>query len=719
MTGVANPSAPPTRAHALTVDENGLPVFVKDEKPPRAKSGLRPEIQALRAVAVGVVVAYHLWPGALPGGFVGVDVFFVISGFLITAHLLREARRDGRISLPSFWARRIRRLLPASLTVLAFSAVGVVVLVPQMYWTQFFKEIAASALYAQNWALAASSIDYLAAENVPSPVQHFWSLSVEEQFYLVWPILIGLVVLVSHRLSATARRTVVFVALAAVAAASLYFSIRYTATNPGEAYFVTTTRAWEFAAGGLLAVVGSAVKAPNALRTLVAYAGWAGIAVAVVTYSGATPFPGSAALLPVLATVAVIWAGDPDSAVAPNRLLGTRPVQFIGNISYSIYLWHWPLIVFATIVFVNVEETTRIAVVVASIALAWLTTVLVENPARDWKGLAGRRPWFTFAAMVVAVLIVAVPAAAASQAMVQQASADTARAAIAVASADECFGASEFAEPAGACDTVEHETLTPSPAFAVDDEAEVYDNGCYADLVTADLNTCVVGDAASDIDVALIGDSHAASWYPAMKTIAADNGWSLSPYMKSSCPMSDATKNDDEAEVESSCARWNDSLADTLAAQTEPLDLVVLAHSAAGDKYGSDRAAIEGFRAAWAPLVERGTQVVVIRDIPQMKETTNRCIAETEGTDDADDACARPQSEAQLDDLMVEAAKDQPGVSVVDMNDFFCRDGSCTPVVGGVVAYRDSHHITATYSTSLAPYLDERLGEAVPAVAGE
>jgi len=712
MTDVISPSSP--RAHALTKDENGLPVFVREEKAPRAKSTLRPEIQALRAVAVAVVVVYHLWPNTLAGGFVGVDVFFVISGFLITAHLMREADRTGRINLPKFWAKRIRRLLPASLTVLAASAVGVFLLVPQMYWTQFFQEIAASAVYAQNWVLAASSIDYLAAENVASPVQHFWSLSVEEQFYLVWPILIGLVVLAAQRLSLRARRTLVFAALALVAAASLYYSVTYTASNPGEAYFATTTRAWEFAAGGLLAVVGSAVKAPAGVRTLVAYVGWAGIAYAVATYSGQTAFPGSAALLPVLATVAVIWAGDPESALSPNRLLGTRPVQFLGGVSYSVYLWHWPLIVFATIVFVDVHDATKIAIVIASLGLAWLTTVLVENPARDWKGLVGRRPRWTLLAMVIAVALVAVPTAAASWLTSQQASADTARAAVAVASADECFGASVFAVPAGACDDVEHETLTPLASFAVDDEPEVYHNGCYSDLTTADLNTCVVGDAASDTSVALIGDSHAVSWYPAMKTIAEDNSWALSPFLKSSCPMNAALKEDEEAEVERSCATWNDSLAETLAAQPEALDMVVLSHSAAGDNYGSDQDAIDGYRAAWEPLVERGTEVVVIRDVPRMEEGTNRCIADTAG---ADAACDRPENEAVLDDLMVEAAEDQPGVTVIDMNDFFCRDGSCTPVAGGVVGYRDSHHITATYSATLAPYLEQRLAESVPALA--
>ena len=716
MTDVISPSTPSGRSHALATDEDGRPVFVREAKPPRAKSTLRPEIQALRAVAVLVVVVYHLWPNTLTGGFVGVDVFFVISGFLITAHLLREADRTGRVSLPRFWAKRIRRLLPASLTVLAASAVGVFFLVPQMYWEQFYKEIAASAVYVQNWVLASSSIDYLAAENVASPVQHFWSLSVEEQFYLVWPILIGVVLLVAHRLSARAKRTAVFAALGLVAAASFAFSVGYTDTNPGEAYFATTTRAWEFAAGGLLAVVGTAtLRAPGGLRTLVAYAGWAGIAYAVVVYSGETVFPGSAALVPVVATLAVIWAGDPDSALSPNRVMGTRPVQFVGGISYSVYLWHWPIIVFGTIVFTELEIASKFAIIVVSIALAWLTTTLIENPARDWKALVNRRPRWTALAMVVAIIVVAVPAAVGSQAMAAQATAENARAATVAATAGECFGASAFALPEGACDDIEHETLTPLASFAVEDEAEIYSNGCYSDLVTADVNTCVVGDAASETSVALIGDSHAASWYPAMKAIAEDNAWALSPFMKSSCPMSAATKQDDEAEVQRSCSTWNDALADELAAE-EPHDLVVLAHSAAGDKYGSDKATIEGFRQAWAPLVERGSQVVVIRDIPEMSAGTNLCISETSG---ADGACDRAENEAVHDDLLVEAAKDQPGVSVVDMNDFFCRDGSCTPVVGGVIGYRDSHHITATYSTTLAPFLDERLETAVPEVAGE
>jgi peptidoglycan/LPS O-acetylase OafA/YrhL len=710
-------TAAPERAHALTTDEHGRPVFVKEAKPPRVASTLRPEIQALRAVAVLVVVVYHLWPGTLTGGFVGVDVFFVISGFLITAHLLREADRTGRISLPRFWAKRIRRLLPASLTVLAASAVGVFLLVPQMYWGQFYREIAASAVYAQNWLLAGSSIDYLAAENVASPVQHFWSLSVEEQFYLVWPILVGLVVLLSSRLGVGARRALVFAALGAVAVASFLFSVSYTASNPGEAYFATTTRAWEFAAGGLLAVVGTAAaRAGAGIRTFVAYAGWAGIAYAMFAYSGETAFPGSAALLPVVATLAVIWAGDPDSALSPNRLMGTRPVQFIGGVSYSVYLWHWPLIVFAGFLFGQVEDSSRLAIVALSIALAWLTTLLIENPARDWKALVGRRPRWTVLAMAVAMIVVAVPAAAGSQFMAGRATVETARAAEVVASAGDCFGASAFALPDGACDDVEHDELTPAAPFAVDDKAEVYSNGCYSDLLTADLNTCVVGDAASDVDVALIGDSHAASWYPAMKSIAEEKAWALSPFMKSACPMSAATKHDDTADVERSCSTWNDELADQLAAQPEPLDLVVVAHSATGDRYDSDTAAIAGFRAAWAPLVERGTRVVVIRDIPQLSEDTNRCVSETSGEDRA---CDLPESEALRDDLMVEAAEGQPGVSVVDMNDFFCRDGSCTPVVGGVISYRDSHHITATYSTTLAPYLDERLTSAVPALAAQ
>src|SRR3954470_24878949 len=257
---------------------------------------VRAEIQALRALAVALVVVCHSWPRALPGGFIGVDVFFVISGFLITSLLLGEVRRTGRVSLAGFWARRARRILPAALLVLAVCALATLAWVPQNHWQQFLDEIRASTAYVENWQLAATATNYFAnAASVQSPVQHYWSLSAEEQFYLVWPVLILLVVLLRG------GRRGFALGMGVLALASLAFSIYDTAADPAAAYFITPTRAWEFAAGGLLALAGTS------RRPSVSWLRLAAIAIAAVFYGPATPFPGIAAALPVAGALAVMW----------------------------------------------------------------------------------------------------------------------------------------------------------------------------------------------------------------------------------------------------------------------------------------------------------------------------------------------------------------------------------------------------------------------------
>jgi peptidoglycan/LPS O-acetylase OafA/YrhL len=295
---------------------------------------VRPEIQALRGAAVLLVLAYHFWPATLRG-YVGVDVFFAISGYLITAHLLREVDATGRVSLPAFWARRARRILPASLVVLLACSVATIAFVARLQWEPSFEEIRASTLYVENWQLAYAAVDYLAADDATTPVRHFWSLSAEEQFYIAWPVLI--------LAGAFAGRRAIAVVLAAVTVLSLAWSVHATATDPAAAYFVTPARPWEFGAGGLLALAVPAASAPGRARIALSWAGLAAIAAAAVAYSPATPFPGVAALLPVLGTIAVM------AAAAPTPPLRLRPVQFLGDVSYSVYLWHWPLLVFAPI----------------------------------------------------------------------------------------------------------------------------------------------------------------------------------------------------------------------------------------------------------------------------------------------------------------------------------------------------------------------------------
>src|SRR3954451_21103684 len=304
----------------------------------------RPEIQALRALAVALVIAAHVWPDLVPGGFVGVDVFFVVSGYLITSLLVEEIARTGRIRLTAFWARRARRILPAALVTLLVCAVATMILVPSNHWDAFMREVAASAAYVENWQLAHTAVDYFAKDDGVSPVQHYWSLSVEEQFYLMWPLLLLGPPAVPRRRGPQSRVVALAAAMGVLTAVSLSWSILHTPNDPEAAYFVTPTRAWEFGAGGVLALLPQLARSPVLVRAILSWLGLAAIVVAAFAYGSDTVFPGSAALLPVLGTLAVIRAGAPDHRLAPARLLALGPIQRTGDLSYSLYLWHWPVL---------------------------------------------------------------------------------------------------------------------------------------------------------------------------------------------------------------------------------------------------------------------------------------------------------------------------------------------------------------------------------------
>ncbi len=661
----------------------------------------------LRAVAVVLVVVYHYSSSRLPGGFVGVDVFFVVSGFLITAHLRDRFERDGRVSLPAFWARRARRLLPASLFVLAASTIGTLFFIPVVQWQQAFREIAASAGYVQNWLLASDSIDYLAAENAPSPVQHFWSLSVEEQFYLTVPVLLVLAALVSRRLSATAQRRALVVTLAIVVVASLIFSISLTFSDPGPAYFVTPTRAWEFAAGGLLAfAIGWADRVPPFVRAIVAWTGWVLIAVSALVITASTPFPGYAALLPVGATLAVIWAGRPPVRWAPDRLLVQRPIVALGDISYSVYLWHWPLLIFAESKFGPALSTsTKAALIGIMLVLAWATTRFIENPVRRGAFLTARRPAFTFAATAAAMVIVIVPSVSGWYLSRNAATAELVQAASIVAEGGPCIGAGSR-DPANACPVVEYDQLIPDPSAAVDDKSAAYDNGCIAGIGLPGTPLCTAGPADGPVRVALIGDSHAVQWLPALQAIAAERGWAITTFFRSACPFSTADNLSDLPNMKKTCLDWNEDVRERLAT-SDPFDLVFVSNKVKPDAWTSDAAAIAGYREAWAPLIDRGSEIVVIRDTPRVVESTVACVEANEPDTRACDVTE--ESAFPGPDPEVAATVGLEHAQTVDLNDYFCWDGTCKTAIGGVVTFRDTHHITATLATTFGPVIGRQL----------
>jgi len=336
---------------------------------------------------VGAVVLHHGWPAVAPAGYMGVDVFFVVSGFLITGLLLRDVARTGRMHLGDFYLRRARRILPAAIVVLLAVALATVLLAPQRLWGAWLREVVASALYFQNWLLLADSQNPALADLDSSPVQHFWSLSVEEQFYLVWPLLLIPGLWLASRRGAN-RVAVLAIVLGTVTAASFVLELTATAADHNVAYFSTLTRGWEFGVGGLLALVaGTPLAAKHALRAGVSWVGLALIVVPILTFRATEAFPGVVVLLPVVGTLGVIWAGMPEVAWSPARLAGLRPVQWLGDVSYSLYLWHWPIFMFVPYLTGMPSPAWLMAVLVAaSVTVAGLSKRFIEDPLRKpWR----------------------------------------------------------------------------------------------------------------------------------------------------------------------------------------------------------------------------------------------------------------------------------------------------------------------------------------------
>lgn len=654
----------------------------------------RPDIQILRAVAVGGVLLYHLWPTRIPGGYVGVDIFFVVSGFLITSHLLSSAARTGTVHLGRFWSRRARRLLPLAGVVLLSTLAAAYLLMPASTWVSTLRNAAAAAIYGQNWLLAHDSVNYLTRDAAPSPTQHFWSLSVEEQFYIVWPLLVLAAVWIATRfardLDEAARmrriRRTVFVAIAGVFAASFTASVVLTITDPGLAYFATTTRAWEFAAGGLLAfVVSSGAIAPPreprgvALRTAGAWAGYAGIVATMLLLPEGAPFPGWVAAIPVAATVLCLAAGEPGHPFAPTVLGRLRPVTYLGDISYGVYLWHWPLIIVIGSVIGPLPAAVKLAVIVASIALAAVSKVLIEDPFRF--GRRWSQPWWRgfVPAAVSTGLVLAVTLGGLGVLRAQSTPPPVA-------------APHDLEAP-----TSPDEPLVPAVHLRGDDKAEMYD--CF-DLTHEQAHRCSYGTDDAPTRIAIAGDSHAAMYLPALRAAADEGRWRLDTYVGVSCD-GPGTK---------ACAGGDAMAADIIAGDYD----LVLATS-----YRGSTTALGDVEDFWRELRDAGVRLVPIVDVPRVDEAVYRCIDDSRGAPDLAARCVLPLPEAfdVVPDRVGPLARDL-GLPVIDPTPRLCGADGCPQVMGNVLLYQDLNaHLTRTAVLALRPWFDAQVDAALAAGA--
>lgn len=668
-----------------------------------APSGFRPDIEGMRAVAVLLVVVFHAGWAPLTGGFIGVDVFFVISGFLITRMLLAEARRDGRIRLARFWARRARRLLPASALVLVSVVAASFVLLGTLDRIETGRDVTAAAGFVANWWFAHQALDYFAADRSLSPVLHFWSLSLEEQYYLLWPPLLAGVLALRRRAGGLVRLRVAGALLLGIAVVSFGWSLLETRWTPVEAYYGTVARAWELAAGGLVAVLATARLAlPRPVAVALSWAGLITVVVAAFTITEQTPFPGTAALAPVLGTVAVLVAGITPGLPGACRPLSTAAPRALGRLSYSWYLWHWPFLVLAPLVLGELDAARTALVVLASLAAAWLTFRLVEDPVRRSPALAASTP----RSLLVGAVLIGVGVAA-GLAAARPPVAPTPAQPEALATRDTTVGETRAPDDAQRAAPA-RPAIVPDPLLAREDTNQIRTDGCQSLFDWTEVKDCVYANSGSPRRWVLWGDSHAVQWFPALEAVARDEGVALQVYGKTSCPAPPVTFYSRKWDrVYHECTTWRDEVYRRV--QQLPASTVVFLsgmHEYAVAQDGrvlseseSEAPIAAGLREVARTLTGLGMTVVAIRDTPFPERDVPACVAEHR---DDPGACDVPRpTEDRGTSWEKRTLAGIPGVRHVDLVDEVCGPRTCPAVVDGILRWRDQDHLTATFVATL------------------
>ncbi len=714
----------------MTVRQEEVPSAPRRVQRRTSRKGFRPDIEGLRAIAVIAVVLYHAGIPGITGGYIGVDVFFVISGFLITGLLWREASTTKTVALGRFYGARARRLLPAAATVGVITAVLAAVALPPLQARSVFVDGIASALYVGNYRFALQGTDYLAS-GMPSPFQHYWSLGVEEQFYLVWPVLIiGTAWLLGRirRSGAASRATPYAVVLGVVGTASLAAAVLCTRTSPPWAFFSLPTRAWELAAGGLVAL---SIRQWRRLPLLpAAIAGWGGLGLILLTCTQlgpGTPYPGTAALLPVLGTALVIGGGCVTKGLGVGRVLCRPAMRAVGRVSYSWYLWHWPvLLLMPPLLGVPAGVPGRLAATIVSAGLAVITLHLVENPgrfaaalrrsARASLAVAGAASAVTGCACVLLLNVIPAPVGHGTAAPRANIVALPPMNAPAVSPQEaavlQAFAQVREAVAAAAGLRAVPSNLDPPLAKAPADKPAVFVNGCVRSWrevgrTTIGAAECASGDTASPTTVALVGDSHAAMWQPAFQLLAEQRHWRLETLAKVTCPLQELHITSPYLGREyTECEQWR---AEVMArVNVEHPRLVVLDMSR---RYGADFG-FTSYDPAWidtlgrtvAALRSTGATVLVLGPAADPHVPVPACLSAH--LDDAR-ACA-PTRSTGFDSGGItaeQAATAAGGGHYADLTDLFCAADRCPVILGDTLVFRDDNHVTTEYAQLLAPVL--------------
>ncbi|MRH90984.1 acyltransferase family protein [Nocardia sp. SYP-A9097] len=702
----------------------------------RAPGAYRHDLDGLRGIAIALVVIFHVWFGRVSGG---VDVFLVLSGFFFTGMLVRRSD-GGPVGVAATIRRTLRRLLPAMVVVLAAVVIAAVVLLPHTRWSDIAAQTLASLFYYQNWYLALSWSDYLAADPSVSPLQHLWSMSVQGQCYLGLLMLIATTAWLYRRgrpmalrvapvrrvlhsdsirgvthspvtrrvLRAAGPQGGLRIALAVLFAVLAVVSFRYAAvgvsTQQGWNYYDTFARAWEPLTGALLAIVAPMLNLPKLIRTVFAWAGIAAIVACGWLVNGSAVFPGPAALIPVTATAALILAGAGLATAGQpsvNRLLAGAPMVGLGGFAYALYLWHWPMLIFYL-----GERHERAAgalggllIIVASFVLAYGTHRFVEEPLRlrATPALPARARMLTGVAVsTVGVLLL-------GSTLAWQWSNGAKAHAVGELDPAKYPGAAALTDRA----LVPRAPMRPTIEEAPADIAYPTRDSCIADFDTRSVVTCAYGDPNAHRTIAVVGNSHAEHWIPALQAVAEKYRFKVSVYLKMGCPLTVAEEPMYKGQNNPDCKDWSHDVIERLGAERP--DFVFTTGTRPADNGGDETP--QDYLDVWQALSDRGLQVLAIRDTPWLRRNGIRyraidCLAS--GGNRLECGMKRSDALSPVDPALA-ASDDFPNVHVLDLNNAVCEPDVCAVVEGNILVYHDEHHLTASYSRSLAPELARRL----------
>lgn len=721
----------------------------------------------MRAVAVGVVVAYHAGVPGFAGGFVGVDVFFVLSGYLITRLLLGELAATGTIALGEFWGRRARRLLPAAALTVVVTALGALVVLPPLAVRQFAGDALGAATFTSNFVFAHRLGDYFGAQlgaAMPSPLLHFWSLAVEEQFYLLWPPLLALLTRRPRR-----YRQLAIAVAAALTIVGFVAAAMFTSSHPTAAFFLLPTRMGELLAGALVALSGPAVlRLAAAHRAVLGWVGLGGIAWSTVAFDEAVAWPGVAVLAPVVATVAVIVAGvRPVADEAPVRVLRAMPLQWVGRHSYAIYLWHWPVLVLAAAQFGPLGVPATISAVAISVAFAALSVALIEDPVRHWRPLTHSAPRSLVlgASLCLVVALVSVGlrstggdldggVAAAAPELDVEAATSTAAQPDGAATPAAARGATPSSTVAGEATSTTGAPTTSAPSTSdaavttlatppppggqlgqlvqatqqqlrlagqtavvpnnlrpslasARERSTPYRDGCVNVGVNDALQPCEYGVTTATSTIVLYGDSHAAQWFEPLEQVATARGMRLVVLLKGGCPVSDVDV--PTPVLRYTCPPYRDRALAYI--EREQPALVVAAQSynhvpAEADEWQ------EGTLATFERLGALGVPVLVIGDNPASLVDPPACLSDH--VSDVDECVTTRDDAVRPQRISSEVlAAEEYGLTWVDTTNWFCTTELCPLIIGNVLVLRDETHITVPMAEFLTPLVGAAVSAAL------